>query len=104
VEASIQASIYAREIDIRLVKDRIKPLCLKIRKKDLHDVLKIVEFFTEKGYSLLDVLIRCSTEMTIMPGNRYHRGDLSDIFSLGLTRYSTLWQIMEKKGLSVKNS
>jgi hypothetical protein len=62
--------------------------------KELDNITRVAEFFTKKGYSLLDVLIRCSTEYTIVNTTGYTY-DLH----LSLIPYSLLWKIMEKAGL-----
>jgi hypothetical protein len=55
---------------------------------------EIAEFFTKKGYSLLDVLIRCCTERTTIS-----TGYISSYLNLALIRYCLLWRIIEKAGL-----
>jgi len=67
---------------------------LNLTEKILNNITKIAEFFTKKGYSLLDVLIRCCTECTMISTTGYNY-DLN----LHLIRYSSLWKIMEKAGL-----
>jgi hypothetical protein len=68
-------------------------------KRGMIQLKKIAEFFKNKGYSVFDILIRCSIEHTEIPGDRYFSGDLSDLLSLEMTNYAALWNTMEKIGL-----
>jgi len=98
VEDCICLERYMREDEIIAVKfgERFQ-YELSLTEKELNSATKIAEFFTKKGYSLLDVLIRCCTERTMISTTGYPAGDLN----LNLIRYSSLWKIMEKAGLNL---
>ena len=84
-----------REKEIIAVNVGIKFQFESVQEKDLNSAIKIAEFFIKKGYSLLDVLIRCCTERTTISTTGYYSKDLD----LHLIRYSLLWEIMENAGL-----
>jgi hypothetical protein len=67
----------------------------EVTEKEMRNIIKISEFFTKRGYSLLDVLIRCSMEHTRIHTTGYWAHDLM----FPLMRYRTLWKTMEKAGL-----
>jgi hypothetical protein len=67
---------------------------LRMIKEESNKAPEVADFFIKKGYSMLDVLIRCSTEYTRINTTGYVADDLT----LGLTRYGLLWKIMKKTG------
>jgi hypothetical protein len=66
-----------------------------VTERELSNITRVSELLTKRGYSLLDVLIRCSTERTRIHTTGYYTDDLT----LPLTRYGSLWKKMEKAGL-----
>jgi hypothetical protein len=97
MESFICFERFMREREIIAVKfgKRFSDEEQSVTERELNNVTKIAEFFTEKGYSLLDVLIRCSTEHTTISTTGFVFRDLE----LHLILYSLLWKIMEKAGL-----
>ncbi len=85
-----------REKEIIAVRVGVRPqIEQSVGERERNSTIKIAEFFTKKGYSLWDVLIRCCTERTTISTTGYYTKDLD----LHLIRYSLLWDIMKKAGL-----
>ena len=99
-ESEICLSRLMREDEINAVKIGMRFQYKRPSREEeqRNKVIKVVEFFTKRGYSLLDVLIRCSTENTIIYTTRY----IADILSVEFMPYNILWKIMEKVGLFKK--
>ena len=96
MEYSICLERQMREKEILAVKVGVRFQCEQdVTERDRNNAIKIAEFLTKKGYSLLDVLIRCCTERTTISTTGYFSKDLD----LHLIRYSVLWEIMERAGL-----
>ena len=58
-------------------------------------LIKVADFFTKRGYSLLDVLIRCSTENTIISPTSY----INDVLIFVCIPYNVLWKVMDEVGV-----
>lgn len=99
VEMIVYFFRYLREYDLAAVKERVNLLDSPMTERGVIQLKKIAEFFKNNGYSVFDILVRCSTEHTEIPGDRYFSGNLSDLLSLEMTNYAALWNTMEKIGL-----
>lgn len=93
----------AREWDLSAIKNRTYIQGYRLREKDSKQLKEIVNFFTNKGFSLEDVLVRCSTEHTLIEGDRYYLGGSTGPLSLPMTHYSVLWHAVEKHGFFKKS-
>jgi hypothetical protein len=101
-EMVINTFRWLRERDISAVKNRVSVPGYPFREKDNEVLRRIISFFTNRGFSLQDILVRCSTEYTIIEGERYYLEDKTDPLSLPMTHYSVLWHAVEKLGFFKK--
>ena len=93
-----------REWDLSAVKNRVFIPGCPFREKDIEVLNKIINFFTNRGFSLLDVLVRCSIEYTIIDGEKSNLDGTADHLSLPMTHYYVLWHAVEKLSFfDVKN-
>jgi hypothetical protein len=97
-EIILYAYRWLREIDLSAVKNRAHVLAAPLREKDNEKLKKIIDFFVKRGYSLQDILIRCSTEHTCINGERFYLDGSADTLSLPMTNYSVLWYAVERHG------
>jgi hypothetical protein len=91
---------WLREYDLSAVKNRVYISEYSLREKETKNLKNIIKFFTRRGFSLQDVLIRCSTEHTLIEGDRDYLEGAADPLSLPMTRYSTLWHTIKRHRLS----
>lgn len=100
MECDICLSRSMREDEICAVKIgvRFRHNRHDIEVKEQDRVTKVFEFFSNKGFSVLDILIRCSIENTILYTTQY----ISDVLHVKLMPYDLLWKIMENSGLLKK--
>jgi hypothetical protein len=97
-EMVINTFRWLRERDLSAVKNRVSVSGYPFREKDSEVLRKIISFFTNRGFSLQDILVRCSTEHTMIEGERYYLDGTTDPLSLPMTHYSVLWHAVEKLG------
>jgi predicted nuclease of restriction endonuclease-like RecB superfamily len=97
IEMILNMFRWLRECDLSAVKNRVSLPGYPLRDKDSKQLKEIIDFFTRRGFSLQDVLIRCSTEHTLIEGDRYVDGS-TDRLSLPMTHYSILWNALEEHG------
>lgn len=91
-----------REWDLTAVKNRVSLPEYPFREKDNEVLRNIISFFTNRGFSVQDILVRCSTEYTIIEGERYYLDGTADRMSLPMTHYSVLWHAIEELGFFKK--
>ena len=94
-EMVINTFRWLRERDLSAVKNRVSLPGYPFREKDNEALGKIISFFTNRGFSLQDILVRCSTEHTMIEGERYYMDGTIDTLSLPMTHYSVLWDAVE---------
>lgn len=97
VEKILYTFRWLREYDLSAVKNRTYVPGYPLREKENETLKKIIDFFINRGFSLQDVLIRCSTEHTLIEGDNSLDGS-TDPLSLPMTNYSVLWYAVEKHG------
>jgi hypothetical protein len=102
-EMFLCTSRWRREYDLLAAKNRVHVSEYSLREKESKEFKNIIDFFTSKGFSLQDVLIRCSTEHTFIEGDRPHLEGAAAPLLFPMIHYSTLWHAMERHGL-LKNS
>lgn len=98
VEIILYTSRWFRECDLSAVKNRAYVPGAPLREKDSKTLKKTIDFFIKRGYSLQDILIRCSAEHTLINGERFYLDGSMDTLSLPMTNYSVLWYAVEKRG------
>jgi len=94
-------SRHLRESDLTDVKNRLYHKHRDIKKKDLRQLDRIVQFFFSNGYCIKDILIRCSIEMTYLDtrGGQAHLVRKPHLLDIPMIRYSILWEMMNKLSL-----
>lgn len=99
---SVKMIIYLyrwhREYDLSAVKNRVYIQGIPLQEDDNKQLKKIIDFFTNKDFSLQDILVRCSTQHTLIEGDRYYFDGTPDPLSLPMTHYSVLWDAVKNHG------
>jgi hypothetical protein len=98
IDLWIHANRVLRQYDLAAIKERVYFDKLRVKEKLINNSIGIINYFIEKGFTLLDVLIRCCNEETEVAVNRNHNRDLSGTLNLPTMHYSTLWNIMKNAG------
>jgi hypothetical protein len=93
IEISLNLFRWLRECDLSATKNRAYLPSQPLRENDSKQLKKIIDFFTKRGFSLQDILIRCSTEHTLIEGDKYYLDGSTDPLSLPMFHYSVLWQM-----------
>lgn len=86
---------WHREYDLSAVKNRVYIQGIPLQEDDNKQLKKIIDFFTNKGFPLQDILIKCSTEHTLIEGDKYYIDGSTDPLSLPMTHYSVLWDAIK---------
>lgn len=95
---------YLREYYLSAVKNRVYLPGYPLQEEEGKQLKEIIDFFTSKGFSLQDILIRCSTEYTLIERDRYYLdGLIFHPLKLPMVHYSILWHSIEQHRL-FKNS
>lgn len=89
---------WNREYDLSAVKNRVFIHGIPLREDENEQLKKIIDFFTNKGFPLQDILVRCSTEHTLIEGDRYYYDGSTDPMSFPMTNYSVLWDAIKNHG------
>jgi len=99
---SIDLWIYTnrvlRQYDLEAIKERVYLHNNGIKDKTANNAIKITNYFIQKGFTLLDVLIRCCNEETEIRLSRNHNQEISYKITLPVMKYCTMWNIMKNAG------
>jgi hypothetical protein len=96
-EFEIFRSRFLQEIHIAAVKQGIRSNSEleEISHSKRIEMIKVIEYYLKKGCSLRDILIKCSTDKTIILTSQY----VADILEGDLLSYNILWNIMSEEGM-----
>jgi hypothetical protein len=99
---SIDLYIYSnrvlRQYDLEAIKERVYLHTKGIKDKIANNAIKITNYFIQKGFTLLDVLIRCCNEETEIRLSRNHNKEIPYKIKLPMMHYCTMWNILKNAG------